>query len=124
MTAEQAQKELEPLAEKLGTTVEHIWDVLKRQAYIDGLSSLLTVVVCAVLAVVAVSAFFYLRRIFKGRVNEVGAPFSVLMEPLGLVILGTILLVLFTIGSSNFYWVISDFFNPEYFAFKALPFSK
>jgi hypothetical protein len=122
--SEELDKQLASLAGKLGVSVEHLWGVLIRQAYIDGLSSLLTVLVCMLLAVVAVYAFFSLRRKFKGEVKEVSEPFSVLMEPLGFVILGAILLVLFTVASSNFYWVISDFFNPEFYALRQLPFSK
>ena len=33
---QQLQQELADLASKLGTTTEHLWNVLVRRAYIDG----------------------------------------------------------------------------------------
>jgi hypothetical protein len=38
-------------------------------------------------------------------------------------VLGIILVVLVAVAGNNFYWVISDFFNPEFYALRHLPFS-
>jgi hypothetical protein len=38
------QKQLAELAAKLGTTVEHLWSVLVRQAYVDGFNSFLAAI--------------------------------------------------------------------------------
>jgi len=38
--------------------------------------------------------------------------------------LGIVLFFLLLAASSNFYWLISDLFNPEYFVLKALQFVK
>jgi hypothetical protein len=75
--SDELHKELAALAAKLGVSVEHLWGVLVRQAYIDGLSSLVTVFFCA----------------------AAGA-------------------------GNNFYWVITDFFNPEFYALRHLPFQQ
>jgi hypothetical protein len=37
--------------------------------------------------------------------------------------LGLILVLLVAVAGNNFYWVISDFFNPEFYALRHLPFS-
>jgi hypothetical protein len=39
-------------------------------------------------------------------------------------VMGTILFVLVMVAGNNFYWVISDFFNPEFYALRHLPFSQ
>jgi succinate dehydrogenase hydrophobic anchor subunit len=123
--SEELNNQLTGLASKLGISVEHLWGVLVKQAYIDGISSLATTLVCVLLGVGVVYAFFYLRRKFKNTPpQEWTQPFGVLMEPFGFVILGIVLLAIITIGSDNLYWVISDFCNPEFYALRHLPFSK
>lgn len=118
MTTE-LSNQLAELATKLGVSVERLWSVLVRQAYIDGLSSLCTILACAVLAAGTLYAFFYLRR--KYEAAEKKEFWSYPPPPLDLLILGMALLALLVIASNNFYWVISDFFNPEYYAFRQLP---
>ena len=44
-------------------------------------------------------------------------------EPLEYLVLGTILFLLVLVAGNNFYWVITDFFNPEFYALRHLPFS-
>jgi hypothetical protein len=113
------------LARKLGVSVEHLWGILIKQAYIDGFSSLVTALLCALLGVAITPAFFYLRRRFKNTADrESVQPFGPLMEPVGFVILGMALLLIIAIGSDNLYWVVSDFCNPEFYALRHLPFSK
>jgi uncharacterized membrane protein YciS (DUF1049 family) len=123
--SEDLNKQLAELANKLGVSVEHLWGVLIKQAYIDGLSSLATTLVCVMLGVAATCAFFYLRRKFKNTPHqEWTPPFGLLLEPFGFVILGIVLLVIITIGSDNLYWVVSDFYNPEFYALRHLPLSR
>jgi hypothetical protein len=38
--------------------------------------------------------------------------------------LGAVLFLLLLVAGNHFYWVISDLFNPEYYALRQLPFSK
>ncbi len=118
MTAE-LSNQLTELATKLGVSVEHLWSVLVRQAYIDGLSSLCTMLICAALAAGVIYAFFCLRR--KYEAAEKKELWTYPPPPLDLFFLGMVLVALLVIASSNFYWVISDFFNPEYYAFRQLP---
>jgi len=120
---EELQKQLASLASKLNVSVEHLWGVLVRQAYIDGISSLCTMLVCMVLGVAAVYAFFHLRRKFQATPERDRLSFYP-PAPMDLMLLGMVLLFLLMIALSNFYWVISDFLNPEFYAFQHLPFSK
>ena len=123
--SEDLSKQLAELANKLGVSVEHLWGVLIKQAYIDALSSLATTLVCLLLGVVVTYAFLCLRRKFKKTPNhEWTQPVGLLLEPFGFVIFGIVLLFIVMVASDNFYWVISDFFNPEFYALRHLPFSR
>jgi hypothetical protein len=55
-------------------------------------------------------------------VSQLTDPFG--PPPFGFVILGMALLVIITIGSDNLYWVVSDFYNAEFYALRHLPFSR
>jgi polyferredoxin len=117
-------KQLAELANKLGVSVEHLWGVLVKQAYIDGFSSLATTLVCALLCAVSIYTFLYFRRRFRNTPAESPQPFGVLAEPFGLVIVGIVLLFIGALACDNLYWVISDFLNPEFYALRHLPFSR
>ena len=122
---EELNKQLAGLASKLGVSVEHLWGVLVRQAYIDGISSLATILVCILLGAGVICGFLYVRRKFKNTPNqEWTQPFGLLTEPFGFVILGIVLLVIIMVASDNLYWVISDFLNPEFYALRHLPFPR
>ena len=122
MTTDQAQKDLEPLAQKLGTTVEHIWDVLKRQAVIDGLSSLCTVLICGAVALAAVLVY----RFYAARLNAKPKEPDRWQDPLPLLVpsfvLAFVLLACIAVAGSNVYWILTDFLNPEFYAYRQLPF--
>jgi hypothetical protein len=123
--SEGLNKEVALLASELGTSVEHLWRVLVKQAYIDGISSLVTTLVCILLGVGVIYGFLYLRRKFKDAAHqEWTQPFGLLMEPTGFMILGIVVIVIIAIASDNLYWVVSNFFNPEFYALRHLPFSK
>jgi hypothetical protein len=66
--------------------------------------------------------FFYLRRKYK-LTAEPKERFFLSTEPVEYMALGIILVVLVAVAGNNFYWVISDFFNPEFYALRHLPFS-
>ena len=120
--SDELNKELAALAAKLGVSVEHLWGVLVRQAYIDGLSSLVTVFCCAAAGVGVLWFFFYRRRKYKLTAEPKERFFFSTTEPLEYLVLGTILFFLVAVAGNNFYWVISDFFNPEFYALRHLPF--
>jgi hypothetical protein len=66
-------------------SVEHLWAVLIGQTYIDGISSLVTTLVCVLPGAFVIYAFLYLRRKFKNTPHqEWTQPFGLLMEPLAL----------------------------------------
>ena len=120
---DELQKELAALAAKLHVSVEHLWGVLVRQAYIDGVSSLVTVFCCAAAGLGVLWFFFYRRRKYKLTAEPKERFLFSTNEPLEYLVLGTILFFLVAIAGNNFYWVISDFFNPEFYALRHLPFS-
>jgi uncharacterized membrane protein len=118
-------KQLAELANKLGVSVEHLWGVLVKQAYIDGFSSLATTLVCVLLCAVSIYTFLYFRRKFRNTPDQEQAqPFRILMEPFGFMIVGIVLFLIGALACNNLYWVISDFLNPEFYALRHLPFSR
>jgi hypothetical protein len=121
---DELQKELTALAAKLHVSVEHLWGVLVRQAYIDGLSSLATVFFCGAAGVGVLWFFFYRRRQYKLMAEPKERSFLSTNEPLEYLVMGIILVGLVAVAGNNFYWVISDFFNPEFYALRHLPFSQ
>jgi hypothetical protein len=96
---------------------------MQRQAYIDGVSSLVTVICCAAAGLGVLSFFFYRRRKYKLTAEPKERFLFSTNEPLEYLVLGTILFFLLAVAGNNFYWVISDFFNPEFYALRPLPFS-
>ena len=67
---EELNKQLAELAAKLGTNAEHLWSVLVKQAYIDGISSLMTTLGCGVATAVVLWFFVYLRPKWKETVEH------------------------------------------------------
>ena len=121
---DELNKELASVAAKLHVSVEHIWGVLVRQAYIDGLSSLVTLFCCAVAGLGVLWFFFHRRRKHKLTAEPKEGFFLSATEPVEYMVLGAILFVLVIVAGNNFYWVISDFFNPEFYALRHLPFQQ
>ena len=117
---QQLQQELADLASKLGTTTEHLWNVLVRRAYIDGFTSLLSLLVCVVLAAITVVGFCYLQRKYP----NVSPNASLWPPPEYVRWLLLAIALLFRFVTAGLYWVITDFSNPEYYAFHQLPFTK
>ena len=68
--------------------------------------------------------FFYLRRKYKLTAEPRERFFLSTTEPLEYLVLGIILFFLVAVAGNNFYWVISDFFNPEFYALRHLPFQQ
>jgi len=117
---EELNKQLAELAAKLGTNAEHLWSVLVKQAYIDGISSLMTTLGCGVATAVVLWFFVYLRPKWKETV-EPKPNFFLTTEPVEYMVLAIVLALLLAVACSNFYWVLSDFFNPEFYAWRQLP---
>jgi hypothetical protein len=112
---EELGRKLVELAGKLGTTVEHLWSVLIRQAYIDGISSLFNAFLSIAFGIGSIFLLCHIKRAHEEYMRK--------YVPTGIefILLGFVLLFAFGIAGSNLYWVISDFFNPEFYALRQLP---
>lgn len=103
---EQTQKLIEQLAQKLGTTAEHLWGVLVRQAPVSGV----THIVCWIIA----GVFFYVsfKRIKAGE----DADAKVLLWALWS--LGFLMFLPMFYQDSQL--ILASFFNPEFWALKQI----
>lgn len=102
---EDALKTLAAMAEKMGTTADHLWQVLLRQAPISGLIDL-----CVMLAWLAASVAM-LRLAHKKQ--DSGDEGLVVALWAGAVCVLAISAVIISCGASS---VIAAFLNPEYWA--------
>lgn len=112
------EAQLSELATKLGTSAEHLWSVLIRQAYIDGISSLLTLIGLLAFGLGAVVLFSYMRK------KHAEALAKYVPTGLEYVVLGFLLAFVLCLAGNQLFWVISDFFNPEFYAWRQLPFTR
>ncbi len=109
---------IEKLAEKLGTTAEHLWGVLLHQAPISGAVDLATIVVM-VLAAVGLVPFVKGKTTKQAETKDERYPRAEWEgEGAGLAWLGTAIYLIITgvvvIGSAQ--GIVAAFFNPEYWA--------
>ena len=81
--------------------------------------------VCLLLAVDAIASFFYLQHKYRD-VSSKGLELSLWPPPehVRWLLLGIILLFCLVSAGNQLYWVITNFGNPEYYAFHQLPFTK
>ena len=102
---DEAVKLLRELADKMGTTVEHLWGVLVRQAPIEGWASI------AQCAGVGVAWWFWwrLRKSIGTGYEEEGKWIAIIVSG---IVLGFVSFVMFfSIGD-----LVACFVNPEYWA--------
>ena len=111
---------IEKLAEKLGTTAEHLWGVIITQAQISGLVDL---IICTVLVALAVVAVRFVKhkttkpeetdddRYQHAEWEDEGAGLAWLGVAILLLIVGLVV-----IGSAQD--IVAAFANPEYWALK------
>jgi hypothetical protein len=109
---------IEKLAEKLGTTSEHLWGVLLHQAPISGVVDLVTVVVMAMMAVILVRfvkdkttkpANTQFNKYPEAEWKHEGASMAWFGIAVYFIITGVVV-----IGSAQ--GMVAAFFNPEYWA--------
>ena len=105
------EKTLQILAERFGTTVEHLWSVAVRQTYVDAATGVLLILA------VSVTSYFALRwckKAFEEDGSYVGDKrmFASLIACIVLIILAGV--VLSNIGN------LLQIFNPEFYAVKLL----
>jgi hypothetical protein len=98
---EQMMKMLEVLANKLGTTAEHLWAILIKQAYITAWTDIILLIAFIVL-------LFILGKIsFKFLVNFDRILVSIIIVTVLCMLMGNFIPE-----------IVNGFFNPEYWAFK------
>ena len=115
-------KELSPIitkiANQLGVASEHIWGVLVRQAYVEGITDLM---LCLVIIVLTVCYWKFIRYAHKKICyqSEKDSWDSDILAPIYVTgaILGFIGAILFVIGMSS---AVGKFLNPEYYALQIL----
>jgi hypothetical protein len=113
---EQTEKLLRELAEKLGTTAEHLWSVLIRQARIDAVTSIVLLVATAsFLAVLLWLARFSCKKGIDS-INDDGWIFATVVFAIGAIILAVTLIV----QVSELGLIVSGLCNPEYWALKQI----
>lgn len=104
---EQTGKLIRELADRLGTTAEHIWGVLVRQALISGITNL---IVCAAWCVFIAWGYRLLRRKTKGWETE------------GLALAWSLWCIvaisMIIIAGCSLESIVAALINPEYWALK------
>jgi hypothetical protein len=117
------QNRLSDLAAKLGVSVEHLWGVLVRQAALHGVYDLMTAA-GLLLAMAAVAAgYVVLWRWPAPKKAELFDP-TPLNRAAGAAVAAMLLLVFGSAFIGAVYDALTDFGNPEFYAFKHLPFTQ
>lgn len=101
---------VEKLATKLGTTAEHLWAILVRQAPI---SSTVDVVVSCTMSV---ALYFAIRRLRKTLISHTDE-FETFTAGIVCLLVSVILITYAIVGLDL---TIAGFFNPEYWALKQI----
>lgn len=119
MNEQQLLALLDTLAARFGTTVNHLWDVLLRQVYLDAAMDFLWVVIFLTTAVLLVRKTYWAWT-FRATPHE--DPWGERNEVMGVVLtivtaITVIVAVIFVVAGS--YSVVA-LFNPEYQALRLL----
>ncbi len=110
----QSTKLLEQLAEKMGTTVEYLWNILIYQAHIQAITVLIQMVI------IFIATYFLIKLHIKFN-KETDDKHSIYYEHeeaagIPMVIAGIVMAVLIIIAFFCITDVVNGFFNPEYWA--------
>jgi hypothetical protein len=111
---EQAMKMIGEISEKLGTTAEHIWGVLLRQAYIDSITNILSLLLGFVVCSVVWMIFGFLFVEQNNPENRVGCEFVLVCVGVVSGIFSIVLVLALVIGIGP---IINGFVNPDFVAF-------
>ena len=113
-------RQLAELAAKLGTSVDHLWGVLVRQGYFEGVYDLVRAALALLLLLVCAGAGWWRWR----RPVKAEEPFGG-VDRIGVAVLAAaIAFMMLTCGLFALRYAVSELFNPEYYALQHLPFSK
>lgn len=110
---------LAELAEKLGTTIEHLWGILLNQSFIFGVS---TSIITILMIIFLIFAFYYIKKITNKKRKSPYEEYTCDEEYIFVCqVLFGCCLVIFPIGILyNLYEIITAFANPEYWALKTI----
>ena len=97
---EQALEMLQTMASQLGTTVGYLWEVLVRQAYVEGVTNLLFLFMFGVVILLCITRFIPDARLNRHETTEIFLSFLVA----GL-LFGSFFLI---------HETVTAFLNPEY----------
>lgn len=113
---EQLSTLLEQLALKLGTTVEYLWDVLIKQAFIAGIQAILAFV----LVNIFIGIWYMIHRKFSNTPNKYYAAYNEVpyVAPMAFTIV--ILIACWIVGLVEAIKSITNFINPEYWALQQI----
>lgn len=110
---EQATKLLEQLAVKLGTTVEYLWAVLVKQAYVNAITNLIFAGIAALVILIGLA---FIPKIMK--LDSTDGGYDISSRTLGwiiyLIITGACLITVIACTIP----AITELANPEYWALK------
>jgi hypothetical protein len=101
---------LEELANKLGTTMEHLWNILIHQAYVEAFKN---ISIIAFFIIAEMLIFKYVIKYNKGkRFEDIDDDFGFIAVILFIVILVLIIIIIMSLVPET----IDAIFNPEYWA--------
>jgi hypothetical protein len=119
---ETTDKLIRDLAEKLGTTADHLWGVLCRQATISGITNLLVIGVWAALIVWGFK-FVRSKTTAPPKTEEDRYPRAEWDEEgkvIAWLILGAATIITVLVVGSNLEYIVGSLLNPEYWALKQI----
>jgi hypothetical protein len=107
--AKQVSEVLDVLAQKFGSTVEHLWGILIKQAYVEGIISLVWVIISIIVGTISIK---YIIKFFKEEDDGwEGMLFAICF---GLIALSALVFCL------NINDTIRALVNPEFYAIKEI----
>ena len=110
---EAVQTILQPLADKLGTTAQHVWELQVKQAYVDGYISTFWFLVGLF---VIIRSYIVVKKITKGKVEikKEDEDYHKIVTYAIFIIIGIVVVL------SNFSTILNCLINPEYYALQHL----
>ena len=114
----ESTKLLEQLAEKMGTTVEYLWDILIYQAHIQAI----TVLIQFVIIFIATYFLFKLHIRFNKQTDDKHSVYYEHEEAviIPMVFAGIVMAVLIIVAFFCISDIVNGFFNPEYWALQRI----
>lgn len=104
---------IEQLAQKLGTTVEYLWSILLKQAFVDATTRLIIVICTIILGII----LYKTHKSFSKKNSNGYTSYDNKGYFIEIMVISTVLFVVFILGSINCIpYIINGYFNPEYWA--------